>query len=276
MDFYLTSQKIKMPQMIYGTAWKKENTAELVLEALEQGFRGVDTACQPRHYFQPGVGLALKEFGKRDEVFLQTKFTPFGGQDPETCPYDPELSIRDQVIVSVETALRELKTDYIDSMLLHSPLPTTTQTMEAYAALEEFVEKGVIKQIGISNCYDYHEFVNYWDLAKIKPSVLQNRFYEDSAYDQKLREFCSEHHVIYQSFWSLTANGHKISKPVFGELSKKYGVSNEVIFYRFLIECGIAPLNGTTSREHMKEDLKVFDFSLTKEEVKSIKLVVFK
>ncbi|MFX8680966.1 hypothetical protein ABTM69_20165, partial [Acinetobacter baumannii] len=83
-----------MPGILYGTAWTKERTAALVTQALQLGFRGIDTACQPRHYHEPGVGDAVAAFldagGRREDLYLQTKFTPLGGQDPQRIPYDPQ------------------------------------------------------------------------------------------------------------------------------------------------------------------------------------------
>ena len=89
--------KSTFPQLLYGTAWKKQDTEKLVKLAIKTGFRGIDTACQPKHYFEPGVGAALaalyaEGIVTRSDIFLQTKFTPIGGQDPNNVPYDPSKS----------------------------------------------------------------------------------------------------------------------------------------------------------------------------------------
>ena len=95
---------VAMPRLIYGTAWKKERTAALVELALRQGFRGVDTACQPKHYNEEGVGEGLAAAFSaglaRSEIYVQTKFTPFAGQDPNDVPYDPKASLSRQVLQS--------------------------------------------------------------------------------------------------------------------------------------------------------------------------------
>src|SRR5215510_12729341 len=100
---------IQMPAILYGTAWKKEQTAQLVSTALRAGFRGIDTACQPRHYHEQGVGdgiAACAEQGiARDQLFLQTKFTPLSGQDTASVPYDPDAALPDQVAQSFERSL---------------------------------------------------------------------------------------------------------------------------------------------------------------------------
>jgi diketogulonate reductase-like aldo/keto reductase len=112
------------PSFIYGTAWKKDATAELVRNAVKAGFKAIDTANQPKHYDEPLVGNALKALAEegvsRESLFLQTKFTPLNGQDHRV-PYDPEVSLREQVRQSFESSLRHLNTNYLDSYLLHGP-----------------------------------------------------------------------------------------------------------------------------------------------------------
>lgn len=94
-----------MPGIIYGTAWKKLDTCRLVTLALNNGFKGIDTACQPKHYHEPGVGDALVNFN-REEIFLQTKFTSINGQDPNSCPYDKHLPLEQQIITSLEVSCK--------------------------------------------------------------------------------------------------------------------------------------------------------------------------
>ena len=103
-----------LPYLIYGTAWKKSRTADLVSRALYAGFRFVDTACQPKHYDERLVGegwtSAASGLGiARDELFLQTKFTGVRGQDPEDVPYDPDAPLGEQVRQSVRASLRNLQ-----------------------------------------------------------------------------------------------------------------------------------------------------------------------
>ncbi|MBW1609002.1 MAG: aldo/keto reductase, partial [Deltaproteobacteria bacterium] len=85
-NWLITSAGVKMPRIIYGTAWKKDRTGDLVVKAIQTGFRGIDTACQPKHYNEALVGTALQRLKshciEREELFLQTKFTPLSGQDP--------------------------------------------------------------------------------------------------------------------------------------------------------------------------------------------------
>ncbi len=101
-----TSAGVKMPRIIYGTAWKKDRTADLVVKAIQAGFRGIDTAGQPKHYDEALVGEALQrlknEGVEREALFLQTKFTPLSGQDPGQVPYDINSPIELQVVQSFE------------------------------------------------------------------------------------------------------------------------------------------------------------------------------
>ena len=207
---------VATPRLIYGTAWKKERTAALVELALRQGFRGVDTACQPKHYNERGVGEGLAAaFGSglaRSAVYVQTKFTPFAGQDPNDLPYDPKASLSQQVLQSFQASLRNLRTDYLDGLLLHSPYPD----------------------------------------------------------DKDIRAFCRERGIIYQSFWTLTANPEVLAAPDLIELAAKYGRSPAQIFFRYLTQLDIACLTGTSSKDHMQQDLSIFQFRLSQAECESL------
>jgi diketogulonate reductase-like aldo/keto reductase len=113
----------EFPKIIYGTAWKKDATTRLVHEAVQIGFRAIDTANQPKHYQEALVGealLALSSEGiSRDQLFLQTKFTPADGQD-RGIPYDPRADLASQVRQSFASSLRHLHVEYLDSYLLFS------------------------------------------------------------------------------------------------------------------------------------------------------------
>ncbi len=274
MDYIRSTQNVSIPCMLYGTAWKKERTADLVALALEKGFRGIDTACQPKHYEEALVGEGLKRFydmsGKREELFIQTKFTPLSGQDPQRLPYDAKATLEEQIIASCTVSKHNLRTDYLDSLLLHSPLFPYAHLLRAWRTLESLCEKGDTRQIGISNCYDLSLLTQLYHDAKIKPSVVQNRFYADTHYDGQLRSWCQEKGVIYQSFWTLSANPHILNTPTLQNIAHQYAKSVEQIFYRYMTHKGMIPLNGTTSSQHMEEDLSIFEFTLDDESMEKI------
>ena len=116
---------VAVPAFLYGTAWKEERTAELVRLALQAGFTGIDTANQRRHYFEAAVGDAVAAWiaaghGTREGLFLQTKFTPRGGQD-HRLPYDAGADLATQVRQSFASSLEHLRTSHVDSYVLHGP-----------------------------------------------------------------------------------------------------------------------------------------------------------
>jgi diketogulonate reductase-like aldo/keto reductase len=253
------------PHLIYGTAWKKEKTAHYVSEAVKAGFRFIDTACQPKHYNEAGVGngwmVASKELNlERSDMWLQTKYTPFGGQDAENCPYDPNDPIETQVLVSLETSLKNLRTDYLDSWVMHSPLNTLEDTMVAWRTMESAVDSGKVRQLGMSNCYSLEFFKDLYEQAHHKPAVLQNRFYADSAFDTELRKFCKEHDIHYQSFWTLGANRGALRHSSVAKAAESFGLTPETYMFAFLMSLGyVNPLSGTTSQIHMAEDVAIME-----------------
>jgi diketogulonate reductase-like aldo/keto reductase len=275
-DYVISAYGVKTPKLIYGTAWKKERTAALVEQAVALGFRGIDTACQPKHYDEPGVGAGLAaclgaQTGlARAEVYLQTKFTPADGQDPARMPYDPEAGLARQVEQSFAASLANLKTDYLDCLVLHSPLADMRQMAEVWQAMEAICEAGGTRQLGISNCYNPWLLKSLHEQAKVKPAVVQNRFYAQTGHDQDVLRVCRERGILYQSFWTLTANPDILAHPDVLALADTHGRTPAQIFFRFLSQNGIIPLTGTTSAEHMREDLAIFEFALEEAECAAV------
>lgn len=266
---------VHMPPLIYGTAWKQEQTADLVEMAILHGFRGIDTACQPKHYHEAGVGEALERLEQqgigREELFIQTKFTPLSGQDPARIPYDPNASLEMQVAQSFSASQLNLRTPYVDSLVLHSPLFPYSHLLKVWKAMEMIFESGGTRQLGISNCYDLEMLERLYRDAAVKPAVVQNRFYEQSGYDKEIRHWCDQREILYQSFWSLSANPHILRSRECVALSEKYGKTQAQILYRFLNQLGIIPLIGSTSSVHIDQDLEIFTFELEMDEVQSIR-----
>jgi len=265
-----------IPRLLYGTAWKKTDTRSLVETAIRCGFRGIDTACQPKHYDERGVGEAvdacLRDDGvssgrlARADLYLQTKFTPLSGHDPARIPYDSAAPLPQQVIQSFETSLRNLQTNYVDGLLLHSPLPSAAQTLQVWQAMETLVDAGAVRHLGISNCYRLEQLRALRHSARIKPTLLQNRFYADTGYDREIRAFCRQQRIVYQSFWTLTANPHALAHQTVADLASRHRRTPAQILFRYLTQVGVVPLTGTRSRAHMREDLSIFEFELSEPE----------
>jgi diketogulonate reductase-like aldo/keto reductase len=265
--------------ILYGTAWKQDETERLVKRAIETGFRCIDTACQPKHYNEAGVGAGiaacLNARLKRADLYIQTKFTPLSGQEPRQIPYDARASLPEQVAQSGALSLKNLRTDYLDCLILHSPLPDPHETSEVWSAMEQLVDSGITRQLGISNCLRVEQLKAVCDIARIQPAVLQNRFHADSDYDRELRAFCCERNITYQSFWTLTANPHLLANETVLTLARQHGRTPPQILFRYLTQIGIVPLTGTRSAVHMRQDLAIFDFELSADECESMEAMLY-
>ena len=271
MSFVVSNAGVRIPSILYGTAWKKDETAGLVALALEQGFRGIDTAGQPKHYDEAGVGEGIAASGlSRDELYLQTKFTPVGGHDPRRIPYDPRAPLAEQVEQSFRSSLRNLGARHVDGLVLHSPLESRRATDEVWRAMERIVESGGARQIGISNCYALGELERLYREAAVKPAIVQNRFHAETGYDREIREFCRDHAIVYQSFWTLTANPRLLAHATVRSLAARYEWTPAQVLFRWLTQEGIVPLTGTRSPEHMRQDLAIFELELGEGERESL------
>lgn len=269
-----TASGVMIPPIIYGTAWKKEQTADLVEQAISSGFRGIDTACQPKHYNEQLVGVALKRVQEkgieRDALFLQTKFTPLSGHDPQNIPYDKNVPLEQQVAQSFTVSLKNLQTEYVDSLLLHSPFGPYSALVSGWRAMETIQQSGGARQLGICNCYDLGLLKALYDDAVVKPTIVQNRFYRETGFDIGLRRWCLEQGIVYQGFWVLTANPHILANSKVQTMAGKYGKTEAQLFFRYLNQLNVVPLTGTCSVQHMQQDLNIFDFALTNEELELI------
>ncbi|RMH36981.1 MAG: aldo/keto reductase [Nitrospirae bacterium] len=273
---FTTYNQIDIPAIMYGTAWKKQATKALVEQAVLTGFRAIDTANQLIHYDEALVGEALLSLARqgirRDQLFLQTKFTPLSGQDHRT-PYDPRADLTTQVNQSFESSLGHLHTDYLDSYLLHGPYSRFglgAEDWEVWQALEALYRAGRTRMIGISNV-TAQQLQHLCDRAEVKPMVVQNRCYAVLGWDRDVREVCRSREIVYQGFSLLTANQAVVQSPYVRGIASRLGATPEQIVFRFALQLGILPLSGTTNMQHMKDDLAVLDgFALAPDEVRQI------
>ena len=269
---------VPVPAFMYGTAWKKEATAQLVQVAVAAGFTAIDTANQLIHYQEALVGealLALAQQGvARDRLFLQTKFTPTNGQDHRT-PYDASAVLTTQVVQSFDSSLVHLHTDYLDSYVLHGPYQRQglgVADWEVWAAIEGLYRSGKTKMIGISNV-TAEQLTQLCAQAAVKPMMVQNRCYAALGWDKAVREICRVHGIIYQGFSLLTANREVFSDPSIRAIAQRLGASLAQVIFRFAMQVGMLPLTGTTDQQHMKEDLQAEQLTLTAEDMKIIETV---
>jgi len=255
---------------LYGTAWKEDETERLVRLAIEAGFRGIDTANQRRHYFEAGTGAAIAGairdgLVRRDELFVQTKFTYRRGQD-HRLPYDPHADAATQVHQSFASSLEHLQVSSIDSYVLHGP---GEHDAEVWRAIEELP----VREIGVSNV-SLAQLEWFFEFAKKKPSFVQNRCFASTRWDAAVRAFCRKNAIVYQGFSLLTANLSELRSAKFREIVKRVKKTPAQVVFRFAQQVGMLPLTGTTDPAHMREDLSCDQFDLSEADLNAIELLL--
>jgi diketogulonate reductase-like aldo/keto reductase len=278
-DHTLLIDGVQVPRFLYGTAWKEQETQRLAELALQQGFRGIDTANQRRHYDEAAVGRAVESSVEggvvaREGLFLQTKFTFQGGQD-HRLPYDPQAPIAVQVEQSFASSLKHLGVEVIDSYLLHGPTKRSglaKADWEAWRAMEDIHESGQARMLGVSNV-TLEQLEGLCRQARVRPRFVQNRCYAERGWGRDIREFCAANGLVYQGFSLLTANRKVMASDELASIAKRHGRAVSQIVFRFALDVGMMPLTGTTDAGHMRADLDVFDFRLDAEEIERIERI---
>jgi diketogulonate reductase-like aldo/keto reductase len=267
---------VRVPRFLYGTAWKEDETERLTALALRQGFRGIDTANQRKHYHEAAVGRAVAAAVQAGEVarvdlFLQTKFTFRGGQD-HRLPYDPDAPVSVQVGQSFESSLGHLGVSAVDSFVLHSPFDRIglgPVDWEAWRAMEAIHGGGGARLLGVSNV-TADQLRELCAGARVPPRMVQNRCYAARGWDRDVRAVCAANGLTYQGFSLLTANRAALAHPALVAVAGRHGRTAAQVVFRFALEVGMVPLTGTTDAGHMRADLDVFDFRLTPAEVELV------
>jgi len=267
---------LRVPRFLYGTAWKESQTQPLVELALRQGFRGIDTANQRRHYHEAAVGHAVAAaiaggLVARDDLFLQTKFTFQAGQD-HRLPYDPATPIGLQVEQSFASSLAHLGVAAIDSFVLHGPSRPAglgPADWAAWRAMEAIHGSGQARMLGISNV-SLEQLERLCNEAFVQPRFVQNRCFAVRGWDRAIRQFCSANGIVYQGFSLLTANREALAHPDLAQIAKRRGRTAAQIVFRFALDVGMIPLTGTSDADHMRADLAAFDFQLDPAEIERI------
>ncbi len=268
---------MRVPAFLYGTAWKEERTEPLVALALRAGFRGIDTANQRRHYVEAAVGDAVRAAQgiARGDLFLQTKFTHQEGQD-HRLPYDAGADVAVQVRESFDSSLRHLGATYVDSYVLHGPSVRRglgPRDVGAWRAMEALHQGGEVRLLGVSNV-SLEQLTALCDLAVVPPAFVQNRCYASTGWDRAIRAFCAGKGITYQAFSLLTANARELGRPELRRIVESTGRTVAQVVFRFAIQAGMVPLTGTSSEQHMREDLSVHDFELRRDDMSAIEGLV--
>lgn len=255
MEYVKLNNGIEMPLISFGVYQiPKEDTKRCVLDAIKSGYRGIDTA---QSYFNESeVGDAIVECGvPREELFITTKvwIDHYGYEECKA---------------SVEESLRKLKTDYLDLCLLHQPF---SDYYGAYRALEELYAEGKIKAIGVSNFYpDRLTDICMFD-RKVIPAVNQVEVNPFNA--QWFAQENMEKHGVKMEAWAPFGEGRNnlFTNETLVSIGKKYNKSSAQVVLRWLIQRGVIVACKSTHIERMQENINVFDFELTEEDMNSIK-----
>lgn len=255
MEYVKLNNGIEMRLISFGVYQiPKEDTKRCVLDAIKSGYRGIDTA---QSYFNESeVGDAIVECGvPREELFITTKvwIDHYGYEECKA---------------SVEESLRKLKTDYLDLCLLHQPF---SDYYGAYRALEELYAEGKIKAIGVSNFYpDRLTDICMFD-RKVIPAVNQVEVNPYNA--QWFAQENMEKHGVKMEAWAPFGEGRNnlFTNETLVSIGKKYNKSSAQVVLRWLIQRGVIVACKSTHIERMQENINVFDFELTEEDMNSIK-----
>ncbi len=253
MDYVTLNNGVKMPQLGYGVYQvTKEECERCVLDALEVGYRAIDTA---QSYFnEEEVGNAIEKSPvDRKDIFLTTKVWI------EHYGYEATKA-------SVLKSMEKLKTDYIDLVLLHQPF---ADYYGAYRALEDLYEEGKLRAIGISNFYP-DRLVDIASFARIKPMVNQ---IETHPLNQQIEahKWLEKYGVIHEAWAPFgEGRGNMFNNTILRAIGEKYNKSVAQVILRWQLQRGIVVIPKSTHQERMAENLNVFDFALTDSEMQTI------
>ncbi|CDF90269.1 related to 2,5-diketo-D-gluconic acid reductase A [Zygosaccharomyces bailii] len=260
--FYTLINGVKIPSLALGCYdIPRGNTAEIVYQALKCGYRHFDTAVLYGNEQEVGDGISrwLKEdpSHKREDVFYTTKL--WNSQNG----YSPAKK-------AIVECLNKVKgIGYIDLLLIHSPLSGPQKRLETWKAMQEAVDEGVVKSIGVSNYGKHHieELLN-WDQLKYPPVVNQ---IEISPWCMRgeLTKWCQSKKIVVEAYAPLT-HGYKLKDPGLVAVAKQLGRDTGQVLIRWSLQRGLLPLPKTQNPARLATNLQVYDFELSPEQIKEI------
>ena len=253
MEYVTLNNGIKMPKLGYGVyQTPPEETKRCVLDAIEVGYRSIDTA--QAYYNEEGVGEALSECGlPREEFFLTTKVWI------SNAGYEKAKA-------SIEESMKKLHTDYLDLLLIHQPFGDYYGT---YRAMEELYKEGNLRAIGVSN-FGPDRYLDIEHFATVKPAVNQ---IETHVFQQQKvsKEYLKKYNCQIES-WGPFAEGRKdmFTNPVLTEIGAKYGKTAAQTALRVLLQSDVVIIPKSVHKDRMQQNFELFDFKLTDEAMAAI------
>lgn len=256
-DCFKLNNDMKIPCVGFGTYKAAEGNNEEVLKtAIEAGYRYFDTASF--YQTEDFLGQAIRESNlPREDFFLVSKM------------WKDEMGYQ-QTKDALEKSLKRLGTDYLDIYLIHWPRPSADcenwkeLDLETWRAMEELQKEGKIRGLGLSNFLPHH-IKNILENGTVKPVVNQLELHP--GYMQQVAvQYCKEHGIQMQA-WSPIGRRRILEDGLILELAGKYQVSPAQLCLRFLLQNDIIPLPKSSSMERMKQNMDLFHFEISEEDV---------
>ena len=254
MEYIELNNGVRMPLLGLGTVnLQGDSGIEVIKKAIEVGYRLIDTARM--YHNEETVGQAIIKSGiDRNELFITTKLCRSSNSY--------EKAKRD-----IDDSLKKLQLDYVDLLLVHEPY---VESYEMYQAIKEAYQSGKARAIGISN-FNWKCYREFIETCGVIPAV--NQMESHVYFTQHELQVELEKHGTKMQAWSPLANGKKnlLNEPILVELAEQYHKTPAQIALRFLIQNGVSAIPKTTSEHRLKENLSIFDFNLSKDELEKIR-----
>ncbi|MGN1019773.1 MAG: aldo/keto reductase [Aristaeellaceae bacterium] len=250
VDYVTLNNGVRMPMAGIGTFMLSPEEAEAsVLSALQGGCQLIDTANA--YMNEKAVGRAMRRSGvARDRIFLETKLWPAFYEQPD----------------AVERTLKRLGTEYIDLLLIHQP---AGNYLAGYRQMERAYQAGKVRAIGLSN-FTVEQIEEIMSVCSVKPAVLQTELHPYHQ-ERALKALLAKNGIVPQAWYPL-GHGDRalLEEPVFSQLGRKYGKTPAQIILRWHIQDGNVVIPGSKNPAHIRDNLDLFDFVLTAEEMAQI------
>ncbi|MDA3972768.1 aldo/keto reductase [Enterococcus thailandicus] len=261
---YTLNNGVTIPKVGFGTWLINENDViEAVKNALELGYRHIDTAQAYENEF--GVGEAIRTSNiNRSDIFLTSKVAA-------------EHKTYETASQSIDESLAKLGLEQIDLMIIHSPQPWSefreanydAENLEVWRALEDAVKDNKVRAIGVSN-FNQHDMENIMKFAKIKPAVNQILAHiSNTPFD--LIEFCKQNNILVEAY-SPVGHGELMKNQLIKEMAEKYGISVPQLAIRYCLQLGLLPLPKSANRDHIKTNGEL-DFEISDEDFQRLKTI---
>lgn len=249
----------RIPQLGLGT-WPldDEQVATAVVQAVEAGYRHIDTAV--KYGNERGVGNGIRASGvDRGELFITTKL-------------DGEFQGHDRAVAGLEGSLERLGLDYVDLLLIHWPLPGRDQYVSTWQTFERLQAEGKVRSIGVSNFKPAH-LERLMAETDVVPAVNQIQL-SPAITRSAEREFHARHGIVTESYSPLGGSGAGLlGAPILAQLAEKHGKTPGQLVLRWHVQNGLVTIPKTASPERMAENMDVFDFALDPQDLAELSVL---